>query len=417
MARDWLKTLWPASFKGVPFFVESDEETGGRRIVIHQFPMRDIPYLEDLGEDQRDFDVTAYVASDSADSDAAAVVVACAARGAGALVLPTHGPLIVRCLNFKRERSKDKHGYIALELRFVREGASSAIAPTAMLANLIFLRAEDAAGAIARSYVANMLVLSVPIVPVGVSAPDMLPDFVLAAASDTSQDAVAILEAVRTTEPVEPIASAKQRDAIQTLFKQVPDLIADKGTIIQIPNGIVSIARALGDAMAPASAVDAFSGLANDPSLAEVVSAIPFRTKSSASAAANVATAYRTVRLTALTVYAEGIARIALADRPAGITLRANVAEYFEAELIDLPASELELFHAMAAIRDAVIEYLSRAILDLAPVLTVEANLSMPSLYWAWRLYQDPNRSAEIVARNKVVHPSFMPPAFEALAK
>jgi len=126
VARDWLKTLWNASYKGTPFFVEKDEEDGGRRIVVHQFPMRDDPFLEDLGEDKRGFEVTAYVASDSADTDAGSLVATCATRGAGVLVLPTHGPITVRCLNFARERSKDKHGYIAFSLKFIREGAASA---------------------------------------------------------------------------------------------------------------------------------------------------------------------------------------------------------------------------------------------------------------------------------------------------
>ena len=41
IARDWLTTLWAASFKGVPLKVERDAEAAGRRIRIHEFPMRD----------------------------------------------------------------------------------------------------------------------------------------------------------------------------------------------------------------------------------------------------------------------------------------------------------------------------------------------------------------------------------------
>jgi prophage DNA circulation protein len=39
----------------------------------------------------------------------------------------------------------------------------------------------------------------------------------------------------------------------------------------------------------------------------------------------------------------------------------------------------------------------------------------MPSLYWAWRLYKAPERGTELAARNRVAHPSFIPPEFEAL--
>ena len=118
-----------------------------------------------------------------------------------------------------------------------------------------------------------------------------------------------------------------------------------------------------------------------------------------------------------MVAYCEAVARIELKDRPSAVTLRANVAEYFEAELIELSASEIDLYHALEVLRDAVINYLSLSILDLAPVRLIEANRRMPSLYWAWRLYKDPNRSAEIVARNRVAFPSLMPTTFEALAK
>jgi prophage DNA circulation protein len=106
-----------------------------------------------------------------------------------------------------------------------------------------------------------------------------------------------------------------------------------------------------------------------------------------------------------------------LADRRAALSLRGNVAEYFEIELSRMTPDQVGLFNSMTALRDAVIEYLSRTILDLAPVVTVTANAVMPSLYWAWRLYGDPSRADDLVARNRVVHPSFMPAEFEALAR
>jgi prophage DNA circulation protein len=149
IARDWLTTLWAASFKGVPFKVERDAEAAGRRIRIHEFPMRDVPYLEDLGELHREFDVMAYVASDSADVDAASLINVCAARGAGLLVLPSHGPITARCLTAERRRDKDRHGYIAIGMRLVREGASSALGSVAMRANLTFAAADNLSVALA----------------------------------------------------------------------------------------------------------------------------------------------------------------------------------------------------------------------------------------------------------------------------
>lgn len=411
-ARDWLKTLWNASYKGTPFFVERDEEEGGRRIVIHQFPMRDDPFLEDLGEDKREFEATAYVASDSADSDAGALIATCATRGPGVLVLPTHGPLLVRCLTFTRDRSKDKHGYIGFRLRFVREGMSGALASVAMLANLVFVAADNAAVSAAASFVANIQVAQQP-------------DFVIAAASDGAQDAVATIDAIRTTSPIDPVASAVQRNEIQSIFDAAPALIvahvsgpgsaSNTAAVTTLPTRIIAAARAVADAMPAAVALTAFEAVVADQSLIVVVKDV-YPTPRRRAAAQNDAAAKQLLLLAATAAYCEAAARVKLFDRPAGITLRANVAEYLEAILIGMPADAIDLYHSIAALRDAVIEYLTRAVLDLAPVMNIEANLSMPSLFWAWRLYTDPNRSAELAARNSVPHPSFMPPQFEALS-
>ena len=49
MTKTW-ENLRPASFRGVAFEVESHSESGGRRVELHEYPLRDTPYAEDLGK-------------------------------------------------------------------------------------------------------------------------------------------------------------------------------------------------------------------------------------------------------------------------------------------------------------------------------------------------------------------------------
>lgn len=70
---------------------------------------------------------------------------------------------------------------------------------------------------------------------------------------------------------------------------------------------------------------------------------------------------------------------------------------------------------ASEAVRQAL-DYLGRGALDLKPVVLVEALRSLPSTVFAWRLYGDPERAEELVARNGVATPLFMPTQIEALA-
>ncbi len=401
IARNWLQTLWRTSYKGASFWVETDTEGGARRIVIHEFPMRDTPYLEDLGERYREFTVTAYVASDKADSEAAALMAVCAVRGPGVLVLPTQGPSLVRCLEFSRAHAKDKLGYIAHELKFVREGFGSALASVTNLINMVFVQAENVSLAAAKAFSTSAIIKNVP-------------DYVSEALQIVTENALATFDIVRTTINVDPIVNAQQRDAIEVAFVALPiALTAEDPVALQaVASAVMTAATELVENMDPVVAL---------PAMVAIVQSTPTETLPSEinesvwriAVATNQHLAHTLLRIAALTAYCEAVVRVTLGDRPTAITLRANVSTYFDA----LPSEDFAIYNALIKLRDATIDYLSRAILDLAPVVKVHASLGMPSLFWAWRLYADPARSNELVARNRIEHPSFMPPVFEALGK
>jgi prophage DNA circulation protein len=401
-ARDWLRTLWPASYKGVPFQVESDAEEGGRRKAVHKFVKRDDPFIEDMGEDQRDFEVSAYVASDSADADAATVIATCAQPGAGTLVLPSHGPIQVQCLTFKRNRKGDKHGHIALELKFVRDGASQAQPSVRSLANLMFVAADALEPAIAALCVDDMVAL-------------LQPDYVVLAGVEALRDVAAVLENIRTSAPLDTAVSAAQRSAIAALQDDASDLVHRlTGVDATLGLRIIELARALADGIAAPAARAAFLPLLD---MLPDVAVDPAGTLSAQHAAGNVNAVRAAARLAALTVAAESVARDdTIADRAAGITLRADLTELFDGEILALDMRHGDLIAGVQDLRNAAVDYLSQKITTLAPVVSAASNLPLPSLAWAWRLYADPARAPELVARNKVQHPSFMPVGIEALA-
>ena len=70
---DWKSRLRPASFRGVPFFVEGHEEIGGRRGVAHQFPLHDGGITEDLGRALGRYHIDAYVVGRTTRGDWAGV--------------------------------------------------------------------------------------------------------------------------------------------------------------------------------------------------------------------------------------------------------------------------------------------------------------------------------------------------------
>ncbi len=57
----WRDNLWPASFRSANFKVISTNTSIGRRNIIHQYPLRDEPYVEDLGLDTDEFSIEGYI--------------------------------------------------------------------------------------------------------------------------------------------------------------------------------------------------------------------------------------------------------------------------------------------------------------------------------------------------------------------
>lgn len=91
----WKSRLQPASFRGVPFSIESDEGTFGRRVQTHEYPNRDKPYTEDLGRATRRFTVSAYLIGDDYIDQRDRLIAAVDTPGPGTLVHPYYGEMAI----------------------------------------------------------------------------------------------------------------------------------------------------------------------------------------------------------------------------------------------------------------------------------------------------------------------------------
>jgi prophage DNA circulation protein len=129
--RNWPATLSPASYKGSPFFVDSESlPKSGRFVSVKAYAKSDSHSTEDMGRVPREIRFAAYLASDTADTDAQQFVELCSQPGAGALVLPLLGPYQARCTNCHVTGKKDQLGRVELELEFVEAGSDTTMTAT-----------------------------------------------------------------------------------------------------------------------------------------------------------------------------------------------------------------------------------------------------------------------------------------------
>ncbi|WP_336212037.1 DNA circularization protein [Enterobacter sp. P82] len=92
-STDWRDRLREASFRGVPFSVEDDEGTFGRRVQVHEYPNRDKPFTEDLGRATRRMTINAYLIGDDYADKRDRLIGAVETAGPGTLVHPQYGEM------------------------------------------------------------------------------------------------------------------------------------------------------------------------------------------------------------------------------------------------------------------------------------------------------------------------------------
>lgn len=124
MARDWTTAFRRASFRGALFWVEKEGKEGGRRLAIHEIAGADDPIGEDFGRRTGRFMITAYVAGEGAPEEAAALMAALDGAGFSTLTLPMDAGFTAGCLGYERNRERDKNGYVAFDIEFIRFGGT-----------------------------------------------------------------------------------------------------------------------------------------------------------------------------------------------------------------------------------------------------------------------------------------------------
>ncbi|MCT8970580.1 DNA circularization N-terminal domain-containing protein [Microbaculum marinisediminis] len=417
--RDWLTTLWPASYRGVSFQVEMDSGEYGKRVQVHEYPNRDAWYPEELGQKARHHRLTAYLASDTIEAELSALLDVCTLQGAGTLVLPLLGARRAICLEAKTERRKDKHGYVAVNLIFVEDpGIGAAPYPAPFYAGRVVRAAEALVAAMETAFASQYEALT--------SAGGLFsrpPDHIIAAVAGEIETIAAAVEAERVSASLATRSAAEAAQGLIDLYAAAPALaegdVVPIGTsvdIASIPAAIMTAVTAFRVAAAPNAAAKVLKHAAAALPLESPAAATLTIPATTGVVAHRVADLVRRTGVTAIaTAYSEAIVDVIFETRSAAIQARADVADLFDG--IIAVATRQEELQVLIGLRNAVIEFISRTITDLAPVIEVSASRSMPSVWWAYRLYADAARAEELIARNGASHPSFMPSPLEALAR
>lgn len=122
----WRDRYRTASFRGVEFRVLSSGSGVGRRLARHEYPGRDLPWMEDLGRRARAYQVEGWTVGEDYDRQRERIIEACEREGPGTLVHPYLGQVEVTVESLEVREESGSGGLARLSFVFLEAGRPQA---------------------------------------------------------------------------------------------------------------------------------------------------------------------------------------------------------------------------------------------------------------------------------------------------
>jgi hypothetical protein len=412
---DWRgRLVQPASFRGVPFYVEEHSHESGRRWQHFEYPGRDLPYSEDLGRTQRRFALRAYVIGSDYMGTRDRLLAALETAGVGRLVHPYLGELNV-CLDAYRTREADEEGGICrFDLSFAESSETAAPIPIEAPGASLLSGANGLLGAAGNWFEQEWKTLGVP-------------DFVnLSALKDLSSlgdvlgwMGVPGLPQSQILNLLRFLPTSLDPTSIEHFVTQAASMVAGSrpvsqaltllGILGRVKFPITGSAQSWGAQTPPGPATPQLAPRDLPIAVPPPVPPTPSRYIEAQNSAA--LSAY--VNQVALASMADPISVVPLTSYDDLVALRSWLVDLFDDVEVGTTA---DVSRALASLRSTMIRELTRRGTTLQPLRAYATPAPLPAVVLAQRLYQDPTRDAELVARVGAVHPGFMPLSGEVAA-
>lgn len=377
----WKERFRQGSFRGVPFLIDSADSDFGRRLVAHEFPQQENPFVEDLGRRARKFVVECYVLGDSYLTARDLLLAALEKKGPGPLVHPYFGRIEVNVDSVKVRDSSTETRIARFQITFIEAGTtvlpavatdtvavvkSNALSTKAQI-KAVFTKVYDFAGL---PYAQSQSVLT---------------------AAQSASDAI--------------------RDA-QGAVNKVSDFAKDLQDIGASLSQLVLDAELLADSFMN---LIGFGYLDEDQNQDEIpdlrqsfqgltalYSFAPSLPAPSDSSAAFV----QMIQLAAINTTGYITSQIEYDSVDEAFAIRDQVFTALEAVMLgDL---DDDIFNALTDLRTSIQEDIDARAATLARVVDYNSAQPLPALVIANQLYGDIDQEADIIARNKVRHPGFV---------
>ncbi|MGI8839769.1 MAG: DNA circularization protein [Caulobacteraceae bacterium] len=380
------------SFRGAAFDIQESPAQFGRRNQLHEYPQRDTPWSEDLGRKARQWTIEAVVIGEDYDLARDALIKALETAGPGALVHPYLGTVQATVGQCQVVDSTAHGGMATFSMPFTEAGVDTEPAATPDTGTAANLAAANVQAASAASVTANLDVTQGEAF-VGQAGSDLLGSM-----GQTIGGALAAVQPFLA----DPFSTQRQVAAIAAggvaLLTQPAALVAGVFGAIA---GVGDLATYSDDAIGQLGAMISFGA-----GLPPVIGSTPSRLAQ----ATNQTTLVNLVRCAAAAATVNQVAQSVFSSYDEAAAVRDPLADQLDAlATLIADGGEDNLAASIDALRLAMVRDVTARGASLARLYAYTPAACEPAVVIAQRLYGDASFADDIVARNAVDAPLFIP--------
>jgi prophage DNA circulation protein len=409
MSDLWKARLLPASFRGIPFFIESHEHSGGRNTKRHEMPDRDGGLNEDLGKKTDLFRFEAHVVGDNYFFIRDALIEAMKTKSSGVLIHPYLGIKSVQAEGYTL-REDTKQGRIAFfSLEFGEAGSS--LFPFSQIDSHVAF-ATSAVSTIAQIQNGFELVYTVA----------QLPAFVLESAESALTDLANTVENIFSNVRLDSTQHANMKKRVDDFRADISDLARDGAELTTGVNGLIGGLVDLVPDPPDASTIDSTSGrddklaVFNDLVVFDAgVGEIPETTPSRIAEKSNITQINNLVQQLALVYKSQQIVDKEFKSNQEAEEARTETIESIEVQLLKAELSD-DSFQALEDLVAKLVLAVPDVNSNFANIRTRNQLNSVPSLVLSYNLYESVDNEQDIIDRNSLREPGFAQGLLEVLS-
>ncbi|NKB37852.1 MAG: hypothetical protein GKR93_11900 [Gammaproteobacteria bacterium] len=383
----WKDKYQAGKFRNASFVTRRSDFGGGRRLAVHEYPLRDKPYVEDLGRRAKRFTLDLLVIGKDYMVVRDALISALDGKGPGTLQHPYYGGIRVSVEDYRVSESTSEGGMATFSVTFVESGQNSSPASSTSTPSIVKSSADGGLTTIESVFTSNFTV-------------EKRPEFISTAANSLLSDLSTKVVSLINDAPSVP-------SNITSYLSQANSLSSNSASLIRAPatlaNDITQLLRGVtGVFDDPLDALNVYRGLFT---FGNTFASVPSSTPTRVQQAANQTAIINITQQAGLIEAARVTSDIEFDSFRDARTLRDELDVEFERQML---TTDDNSYSALQTVRVAMIDDIKVRGADLARIVGYEPAATLPALVIAHKLYNDASQDAAIVDRNSLRHPGFV---------